>query len=233
MAEETVVAVETETEGQITQVSETLNLIKTRFGFKSETILDANGKPVLDEKGKKKRSKPRDPVFLQLPVPTIAGISAILDAGGKQVDLLMEGVVQVIKDRARQILAEDDTLIADTFPYEQLSWETIANLPPAKRRGGGIATETWDAFYDDYIAVMTSVTNRDPAKVEKAAKHFVNRLQQAKFNKPVLKFLKDSLNVWFLNTEQKESLAEVYEFLDQKCDEFLVTDEEAALAGLS
>ena len=84
----------------------------------------------------------RPSVEIELPLLSVEGIIAAFQAGGKQLDLIVEAVRDVQIARAREIINEKEDITADNFPYAELLWETIANLPKAERRGGGIPKDT-------------------------------------------------------------------------------------------
>ena len=106
-----------------------------------------------DELGNKRES-----VELNLPCPSVEGLVKILEAGGKQLDMLLAAASDVIAAQARSILNDNETMVAATFPLDQCTWEFIANLPEAEKRGRGIPKEVWEAFGKDYAAIMLHVS---------------------------------------------------------------------------
>lgn len=166
----------------------------------------------------------------KLPVPSIEGIIAILEAGGKQLELLQDTVAEVIYGRAREILADDEKLTE--VPVDQLTWEIIANLPKAERKGRGIPKETWEDFSKDYVAVMPSVTGKTAEQVGNAAKILLNKFAQVKTNKPVVNLLKGQLALYLNSSPNAESFSECVEFLVNKADALLAADEAALLEAL-
>lgn len=171
-----------------------------------------------DQLGNKRASFKR-----QIPVPTLAGLVEIIAAGGAQLNLLLESAATVIYTQSRALI-DDGTLSETVWDDTKLSWETIANLPPSERKGNGIPKEVWEAFAADYVEVMLKATNKTSEQVSKAAKLFVAKLQPVKTNKDVVSKLQEFLAVWFTSTANAEQFAEVYEFLDAKCKEFIETD---------
>lgn len=174
----------------------------------------------------------RPTVELSLPVPSVEGIIAILEAGGKQLELLQEAVADVIFSRARELVNEKEDITQDNFPMAEMSWEKIANLPKAERRGGGIAKELWEEFAKDYIAVMPGVTGKTADQVGNAAKIFLNKFAAVKTNKPVLKLLKDQLGLYITNSPNAEQYTECVEFLTNKADALLNMSDADLLAAL-
>lgn len=166
----------------------------------------------------------------KIPVPSIEGIIAILEAGGKQLELLQETVADVIYNRAREILADDEKI--SEVPVDQLTWEIIANLPKAERKGRGIPKDVWEDFGKDYIAVMPSVTGKTAEQVGNAAKILLNKFAQVKTNKPVVNLLKGQLALYLNSSPNAESFSECVEFLVNKADTLLAADEAALLEAL-
>lgn len=174
----------------------------------------------------------REPVELAVPFPSIEGIIAIIEAGGKQLELLQDAVEGVITQVAREIISEDTNINAANFPVEKLSWEAIANMPKAQRRGGGIPKEVWDGFEQDYIEVMPGATGKSVDQVTNAAKILKNKLTQVKTNEPVLQLLVEQLAIYAEHSPNIEEYKECVEFLANKAEQFLNITEEELLANL-
>lgn len=174
----------------------------------------------------------RPTVELSLPIPSVEGIIAILEAGGKQLELLQEAVAEVIVSRARELVNDKEDISQDNFPMEELAWEKIATLPKAERRGGGIGKETWEEFSKDYVAVMPAITGKTAEQIGNAAKILLNKFNAVKTNKPVLKLLKEQLGLYATNSPNAETYAECVAFLVDKADSLINMDEAALLANL-
>lgn len=174
----------------------------------------------------------RPTVVLPIPVPSAEGLVEIIGGGGKGLDLLLEAAAAVIMEQAREFINANDPVTEANFPFEKMGWEYIANLPKAERRGGGISKEVWEDFAKDYIEVMPAVTGKKKEQVEMAAKVFVLKFAGATTNKPVLKVLKDQLALYATNTTQGEQFAQCIEFLSDKVDKLLTTDETNLLNAL-
>lgn len=206
-------------------------------------VIQANHNPLLDTKPTKFHFKSmedketglktkRPTVEINLVVPSVEGIIEIIQTGGKSLELLQEAVESVVQSRAREIINEKEDITEDNFPYEELLWEKIANLPKAERRGGGIAKETWEEFAADYIQVMPAVTGKSAEQVANAAKIFLNKFAAVKTNKPVLKLLKDQLAIYINNSSSAESYSDCIDFLNNKADNLINMDEAALIANL-
>jgi hypothetical protein len=196
-----------------------------KFHFKKVKELDSEGK----ETGVETK---RPTVELALPVPSVEGVIAILEAGGKQLDLLMETVQEVISNRARDLVNEQEDISQANIDLSKLTWEAIANLPRAERRGGGIAKETWEEFGEDYIAVMPAVTGKSADQVGNAAKILLTKFATVKTNKPVLKLLKDQIGLYVTSSPNAEKFAECVAFLTEKADTLINVNEADLLKNL-
>jgi hypothetical protein len=172
----------------------------------------------------------RATIETKIPVPSVEGIIAILEAGGKSLELLQEAVADVIYQRARELLAEDEK--ATDVDVSKLSWEVIANLPKAERKGRGIPKELWEEFAKDYVAVMPSVTGKTAEQVGNAAKILLNKFSAVKTNKPVLSLLKGQLALYLNSSPNAESFMDCVEFLNGKAEQLLNVDEAALTANL-
>jgi len=191
-----------------------------QFNFKKSTDKDTKIETV------------RSAVQLAMPYPSIEGIVGILETGGKQLELLQEAIEKVINDAARELLYEDVTLTAATFPVDKVSWDAISKQPKAQRRGGGIAKETWEGFAQDYIDVMPAVTGKTIEQIANAAKILMGKLAQVKTNEPVLQLLVGQLAVYADNSPNTPEFQECIEFLLNKAETFLNVSDEELLANL-
>ena len=174
----------------------------------------------------------RPTIEMKLPVPSVEGIIAILEAGGKELELLQSAVEAIIVSQARSILGDNETMTAETFPLDQCLWNFIANMPEAEKRGRGIPKEVWEEFAADYIEVMPAITGKTSEQVALAAKLFLNKFQQVKTNKPVIDKLREQLAVYANNSKQAENFIDCIKFLDDKAEDLLQADETALLANL-
>lgn len=174
----------------------------------------------------------RPTVTIPVPTPSVEGIIAIIEAGGKGLELLLDAAYEVVVEQARQYINENENATEENFPYSQLGWDFIANLPKAERRGGGISKETWEEFSKDYIAVMPAATGKPKESVELAAKVFINKFAQVKTDKKVITLLKQYLALYVNTSPNAEQFAECIEFLDKKADTLLAADSSKLLEAL-
>ena len=174
----------------------------------------------------------RQAVELALPFPSVEGIIAILEAGGKELELLQDAIEGIVTAQARDIIADDTGINAANFPLDKITWNFIANMPKAQRRGGGIPKEVWEAFSQDYVEVMPSITGKTVEQVSNAAKILMNKLTQVRTNDDVLNLLVEQLAVYADNSPNIEEYKECVEFLLNKADLFLNVSPEELLKGL-
>ena len=172
----------------------------------------------------------RPTVELKLPIPSVEGIVAILQAGGKQLELLQTAVQDIVVAQARSILNDDDKITAENFPVLQCAWSFIAEMPEAEKRGRGIPKEVWEEFSADYISVMPGIAGKTAEQVALAAKLFVAKFQPVKTNKPVIQKLMEQLALYANNAPLAEQYADCIKFLHDKAETLLQADE-AALAS--
>lgn len=174
----------------------------------------------------------RPTVKLPIPTPSVEGIVAIIEAGGKGLELLLEACYDYVVDQAREYVNANENVDETNFPYETLSWEHIANLPKAERRGGGIAKEQWEDFAKDYIAVMPAVINKPKEAVELAAKLFLNKFNAVKTDKKVLTVLNQYLGMYLTASPRAEEFVDCVEALMKKAEALLAADSSKLLEAL-
>ena len=180
-----------------------------------------------DELGNK-----RPQVELKLLVPSVEGIVRIMERGGKELELLLDTVADVIGEQARSIVDEQANSSQENFPMDKVTWEFIANLEKAARRGGGIPKEIWEAFGKDYTEIMPALTGKTPEQVGNAVKILLNKFAAVKTNKPVLNRLKEQLSIYVSNSPNADQFTDCVEFLLNKADTLLNMSEADLLANL-
>lgn len=197
-----------------------VDVVDTKFHFKKIT----------DETTGLESKRPT--VEIKLPRPSVEGIIDIIGKGGKELDLLLEAVGDVVLQRAREIINDKEDITQDNFPLDELSWEKIANLPKAERRGGGISKELWDDFAKDYVAIMPAVTNKPVEKIALAAKVFLNKFNAVKTDKKVLSLLKGQLALYVTSSPNAENFVDCVDFLDKKAQSLIDADSSNLLDNL-
>lgn len=176
-----------------------------KFNFKSRRITDESGNEI-------GRTKKQPSLTVDLPIPSTDEVIAMLQAGGAEAVLLLTQIGDTIYQAARgqfdeiiEQFGDDDSkeVTADMLNYDQLSISYLANLPPSSRGVQAISDEEWQAFFEDYLAVMVAATG----KTEDRIKNHINlfkRPQKAKANKEVLKVLVDQLDIYLASSGNLE-----------------------------
>ena len=176
-----------------------------KFNFKSRRITDESGNEI-------GRTKKQPSLTVDLPVPSTDEVITMLQAGGAEAVLLFTQIGDIIYQAARgqfdeiiEQFGDDDSkeVTADMLNYDQLSISYLANLPPSSRGVQAISDEEWQAFFEDYLAVMVAATG----KTEDRIKNHINlfkRPQKAKANKEVLKVLVDQLDIYLASSGNLE-----------------------------
>ena len=172
-----------------------------KFNFKTRKVTDENGKEV-------GRTKKQPSVVCDLPVPSADEVVMMLSNGGAEAGLIMSTIGDIIYQAARgqfdeiiESFGDDESkaVAASMLNFDQLSLTYIANLPPSSRGVQAISDEEWQAFFEDYLAVMVAATG----KAEDRIKNHINlfkRPQKAKANKEVLQVLVDQLDIYLASS---------------------------------
>jgi len=160
----------------------------------------------------------------KIPVPSVEGIVAILETGGKALELLQEAVAEVVLGRARDYINETETVTSENFDYSVLDWNAIANLEKEDRRSG-ISKETWEDFAKDYVETMPAVSGNSAEQAANAAKIFVTKFASIKTKKDVIAKLKLRLSVYAEHSPKAGDFAEVLDLLMKKADKLIEAKE--------
>lgn len=163
----------------------------------------------------------RASIELKLPIPSVEGLVAIMEAGGKGLELLISSAADIIIGQARAILNDNEQMTADNFPTDQCTWDFIANMPDAEKRGRGIPKETWDEFLADYIAVMPGLAGKSEEQVTLAATLFAKKLAPVKTNKKALVKLAEQIAIYANSAPQAETYFDCVRFIDDKIKSLL------------
>lgn len=208
-----------------------VNMEEVSFHFRKDKDLE---KANPDLVGKTKR-----PTFKwNLPLLTVAGAIAALQAGDKSTQLIVEAANNVIIDRARGLISEkvdNDTFNKETKKYnlelkpeefnmEDLNFLKIAMLPKSER-GAGIPKEAWQAFVADYkeamqkpqaIELFPDKKQRDPTVLEKHGIILGSKFNQVRSRKDVINQMLGFLDIWAQVSENVEEHMAIYEHLTAK-----------------
>ena len=158
-------------------------------------------------------------------VPSVEGIVAILEKGGKGLELLQEAAYDVIRDALGGYVADNENASQSTIDWSKFTWEAIANQPREDRRSASIAPEVWEAFAKDYIEIMPSVTGKNVDAVTTATAIYLKKFSLVKTNKEVLNKLKEQLGLYMEHTKNGEDFQEILDLLLRKIDTYLKADD--------
>lgn len=174
----------------------------------------------------------RASVVAKLQIPSVEGIIAILQEGGKGLELLQSAVESVVTDYAKSLLADDSTITSENFPAHLVTFDVIANLPDTDRRGRGIPKEVWEDFLKHYIETMPAIIGKSVDVVKKQAAILAQKFQQLKNhekkNELLPKFV-EMLALYVSNAPDAEQYGAPVEFLLKKAEQFMNADNTADL----
>lgn len=164
-----------------------------------------------------------------MPVPSIDGLIAICQKGGKPLELLFDSMYDTVRSVVADWINSDEKNGADNFDPSKFTWEAIANMPKEDRRSAQIPEEQWTAFAEDYLKVMPGVTGKSEEAVSNAIQVYVKKFSQVKTNKPVLTKLKEQLALYMQNSKEAENFTDVLELLLRRVDNYLAADDISAI----
>ena len=195
------------------------------FHFRTDKVRDDEGKVIGN--GRKHPS-----VEAVLPIPTYNQLIEQLQAGGKEAEVILDGVVQLIDAAAREHINNwreanglDKDFAATFFDLSKLSLTAIANTPKAERAGASISDEDWTAFLNDYTHVMTQIVGYDANKVKLHVTHLKVRLARMKNDKPSVKKMLEFMNIWAAKTEALDDHVACYDELTKRATKYLNAEE--------
>lgn len=175
----------------------------------------------------------RPTVTLALPFLTVDAIVDIFSQGdAKQINLVLDSCNQQIVAQARAMVNDKEDISQENLDLTKLSWEAIANLPQAERRGGGIAKEVWEDFFKDYAVTMKETAGKDDEQLERHVAILSKKFGTVRSNKKVLAAFNTFLDQYAAGTKELESFSECVDFLKTKIDTFLKADDAALLENL-
>jgi len=198
------------------------------FNFKSRTITDESGKEI-------GRTKKQDSVTCDIPVPEASEVIEILAAGGKESELILDAVAEIIVTQARDQFDEiiesfgtDDskTVSASMLDYAKLSLTYIASIPPARRGATALSEEDWKSFFEDYLAVMVAATGKSEDRIKNQINLYKNPAK-AKANKEVLNLLIDQLDIYMSSSANIEDTAQCASRISEKFKKWAQEPEKA------
>jgi len=191
-------------------VDKTIDFRETTFRFKKDKL-------------ENKRAN----VTVALPVPSVEGMIAIIEKGGKEFKLLVDAAFDVVRGVAQELVSNDESIKDQSgLDLSKLSWEAIANMPEGER--STIPEEQWKAFVEDYIAVMPAMANKSVEAVTNATLVFVKKFAQFKTDKETLKKLQLQLAI-YMESKNAENFTDILALLNRRVETYLAADDVQAL----
>lgn len=172
-----------------------------KFNFKSRAIKDESGKEI-------GRTKKQPSVEVDLPILAGDELVELLLTGGKEAELIISAVADIIYGAARQQFDEvieafgDDQekeVSASMLDYDKLTLSYVASIPAAQRGTTALSEEDWTLFFDDYLAVMVAATGKEESRIKNHINLF-KKPAKAKANKEVLLVLIDQLDIYLASS---------------------------------
>ena len=174
---------------------------------------------------KDKLGNQRSPVILKAGVPSVEGIVAILELGGKGLELLQDAMYDTVQAALRAWVADTENASQETCDLSKFTWDAIANQPREDRRSSAISEEQWTAFSADYAAIMPSVTGKTAVQIGNAIEVFVKKFSMVKTNKPVLNALKVQLGLYMEHSPAASNFEDILELLTRRIETLLKADD--------
>ncbi len=164
-------------------------------------------------------------------VPSVEGFIAIIEAGGKQFELLQDAAFDLIRSVVAEDVGANESLkdLAE-LDHSKYSWEAIANMPKEDRRSSAIPEETWKAFADDYIKVMQPLTGKSLEAVTNATVVYLKKFAPWKSDKKTITLLKQQLAI-YAEQPSAEQFAEILDTLIRRADTYLAANDLSAVAS--
>lgn len=167
------------------------------FHFKRRAIRNDEGEKIGE-------TKKQPSMTVGIKMPTAQDLVDTLVAGGKEAELVIAGVQQLIYQQARAQLDEviesfgndaERNVTANDLDHSKLTLEFIASIPPTQRGGAAISDEEWLAWYQHYAEIMAAATGKEPKRIAKHVEIF-KAPQRYKTNKEVLAQLLEQLQIY-------------------------------------
>lgn len=197
-----------------------------KFNFKSRAIKDESGKEI-------GRTKKQPSVEVDLPILSADEIIELLATGGKESELIVSAVSDIIYGAARQQFDEviesfgdnqEKEVNASMLDYDKLTLSYVASIPASQRGTTALSEEDWVLFFEDYVAVMVAATGKEEARIKNHINIFKKPVK-VKANKEVLNVLVDQLDIYLASSANLEDTGTCAARLRAKFAKWLETDE--------
>lgn len=158
-------------------------------------------------------------------VPSVEGVVAILEAGGKQFSLLQEAMFDVIRSTIAEEVGNNENLKSlDEVDMSKYSWKAISEMDKADRRSSTIPEEVWKGFTEDYIKVMQPLTGKSVDAVTNATVVYLKKFAPWKSDKKTIGLLKQQLAI-YAEQPSAEEFSEILDLLVKRADTYLAAND--------
>lgn len=180
---------------------------------------------------KDKLGNKRPSVKGSIPIPSVEGFIAIIEAGGKGFELLQDAAYDLVRGVVAEDVANNEALKElSELDMSKYSWEKIATMPKEDRRSSSIPEETWKAFCDDYIKVMPPLTQKSVEAVTNATLVYLKKFAPWKSDKNTISKLKGQLAI-YADQPSAEQFSEILELLVRRADTYLAANDLTLVAS--
>lgn len=196
----------------------------------TETPVDENALFVIEKVSfpfrKDAEGKKRDTIELPVQAPTMKQIITIFETGNqKGIKKILDLMRDAIIENCRSILTDNPAMTAANFPSDKLGWQAYEDLIESERKINGISQALWQAFKDDFVAVMPELTGIPVERIKNAAKKLIDqRLANDKTDKAMLQVLFIRLSVYAEKAPNAANYVDCIEALTGKITTYLNTD---------
>ena len=185
----------------------------------------------------------RKPVSLAVPQYSWDGFVKVLtnpalapEVLSKLQALVLDGINSSIDAQVRSQISPTEPEIVPVTTQDQLRLNELDIVwlapQPKGARGGGIASDIWDAFGEDYATTMVSNKLATQAQADAGAKVLVGKFATVKTNLPVITKLLTRLQLYVTESANAENFVDCIEFLNKKGQELLNADQAAMVEAV-
>ena len=176
-------------------------------------------------KGNPETKTKRATIVIPAEIPTAQGLADIVNNSPRGVEKILSLMQDAIQATIRNVLAENPTMTAATFPMEKATWAAYEAIAATERKLAGISADTWKAFRADYIAVMPELAGVSVEQATNAAKKMIDqRCANDKTNKPMLEKLYSRLVIYATQAPNAANFSDCITALDEKIQELVAID---------
>lgn len=178
----------------------------------------------------------RKPSFwVTVPVPTWEMVQSRVSGehGDRYKNYILDLVQNEVIGAARSQVNDEEKTVSgqDDLDLKLLDFDYLVNEPASARRGKGIAKEIWEAFGQDYLEVMPTLTGKSKDRINNQVKLLLSKFAPVRTQKSVISKLQSELEV-YMNSPRAEEFADILEFLVTKANNLLNMTEESVLNSI-